>query len=59
MSLPSFSEADLRSGTESPTKPGVYWFQSETMARALLVEVRVTNEELTKMVLFSVAIVLN
>jgi hypothetical protein len=44
---PSFSEADLRSGTESPTKPGVYWFQSETMARALLVEVRVMNEELT------------
>jgi hypothetical protein len=47
MSLPSFSEADLRSGTESPTKPGVYWFQSETMARALMVEVRVMNEELT------------
>ena len=53
MSIPSkrnstsFSEADLRSGTESPTKPGVYWFQSETMARALMVEVRVMNGELT------------
>jgi len=53
MSIPSkrnsasFSEADLRCGTESPTKPGVYWFQSETMARALMVEVRVMNGELT------------
>ena len=53
MSIPSkrnsasFSEADLLNGTESPTKPGVYWFQSETMARALMVEVRVMNGELT------------
>jgi hypothetical protein len=43
----SFSKADLASGTESPTKPGVYWFQSRTMARALMVEVRVMNGELT------------
>jgi len=43
----SFSEADLGSGTEFPTKPGVYWFQSKTMARALMVEVRVMNGELT------------
>jgi hypothetical protein len=53
MSIPSkhnsasFSEADLGRGTASPTKPGVYWFQSETMARALLVEVRAMNGELT------------
>ncbi len=53
MSIPSkhnsasFSEADLGRGTASPTKPGVYWFQSETMARALMVEVRVMNGELT------------
>ena len=50
MSIPSknnsasFSKADLGSGTTSPTKPGVYWFQSENMARALMVEVRVMNE---------------
>jgi len=53
MSIPSksnsasFSEADLGSSTELPTKPGVYWFQSENMVRALMVEVRVMNEELT------------
>lgn len=53
MSIPSksnsasFSEADLAGGTESPTMPGVYWFQSRTMARALMVEVRVLNGELT------------
>ena len=53
MSIPSkhnsasFSEADLGSGTASPTKPGVYWFQSKTMAKALMVEIRVMNEELT------------
>ena len=43
----SFSEADIRRGTESPTKPGIYWFQSENMAKALMVEVRMINEELT------------
>lgn len=53
MSIPSksnstsFAEADLASGTESPTKPGVCWFQNETPSRAMLVEVRVTNGELT------------
>jgi hypothetical protein len=53
MSIPSksnsasFSEADLWSGTEFPTKPGVYWFRSETMVRALMVEVRAMNGELT------------
>ena len=43
----SLPEADLRGGPESPTKPGVYWFQSEPMSRALMVEVRVTNGQLT------------
>jgi hypothetical protein len=53
MSIPSknnsasFSAADLGRGAASPTKPGVYWFQSKTMARALIVEVRVMNGELT------------
>ena len=53
MSIPSknnsasFSKADLGRGTASPTKPGVYWFQSENMARALMVAVRVMNGELT------------
>jgi hypothetical protein len=52
MSIPSksnstsFSETDLASGTESLTKPGIYWFQNETTSRAMLVEVRVTNGEL-------------
>jgi hypothetical protein len=41
------SEADLRSSTESPTQPGVYWFQPETMPREFMVEVRMTNGELT------------
>ena len=44
---PSLSEADLRGGPDSPTKPGVYWFHSETTSRALMVDVRVTNGELT------------
>jgi uncharacterized protein YqjF (DUF2071 family) len=43
----SQSEANLRGTIESPTKPGVYWFQSETMSRAMMVEVRVTNGQLT------------
>jgi hypothetical protein len=30
-----------------PTKPGIYWFRSETGTRAMLVEVRITNGELT------------
>ena len=40
-------EADLQGTMESPTKPGVYWFQPEPLTRALMVEVRVTNGELT------------
>src|SRR4249920_1958105 len=53
MSIPSknnsasFSKADLERGAASPTKLGVYWFQSENMARALMVEVRVMNGVLT------------
>jgi hypothetical protein len=41
------SEADLRGGPESPTKLGIYWFLPETLTKALMVEVRVTNGELT------------
>jgi hypothetical protein len=41
------SEGNLRGTTESPTTPGTYWFQSETMPRAMMVEVRVTNGQLT------------
>jgi hypothetical protein len=40
------TEADLRGGPETPTKPGVYWFQSESMFWAVMVEVRLTNGEL-------------
>jgi hypothetical protein len=39
-------EADLRGSPDSPTTPGVYWFQRETTSRAIMVEVRVTNGEL-------------
>jgi hypothetical protein len=30
-----------------PTRPGVYWYQPETMLRALMVEVRLTDGQLT------------
>ena len=39
-------EAEPRDAIESPTEPGVYWFQSETASRVLMVEVRVTNGQL-------------
>lgn len=42
---PSLSH--FRGGPESPTQPGAYWFQSETTSRELIVEVRVTNGQLT------------
>jgi len=40
-------EADRHGAMDSPTRPGVYWFQPEPLTRALMVEVRVTNGELT------------
>jgi hypothetical protein len=40
------SEADLPATTDAPTTPGVYWFQSESMFWAVMVEVRMTNGEL-------------
>jgi hypothetical protein len=42
----SLSEAALRGSPEAPTQPGTYWFQSETMPRAVMVDVRVTNGQL-------------
>jgi hypothetical protein len=30
-----------------PTEPGCYWFQPETMPRALMVDVRITKGQLT------------
>ena len=47
VNIPSPVVADLQGAMESPTKPGVYWFQPESLTRALMVEVRVTNGELT------------
>ena len=44
---PLQTRPDFHSGSESPTKPGVYWFHSETASRAMLVEVRMTNGNLT------------
>jgi hypothetical protein len=43
----SLPEADLRGSPESPTQPGAYRYQSETMSRAMMVDVRLTNGELT------------
>jgi len=43
---PLQARPDFQSGPESPTKPGVYWFHSETASRAMLVDVRVANGEL-------------
>ena len=37
----------FHSGSAPPTKPGVYWSHSETAWKALLVEVRLANGELT------------
>jgi hypothetical protein len=44
--LSSQSEGNFRGTTDSPTTPGVYWFQSESMFWAVMVEVRLTNGEL-------------
>ena len=44
---PSPSEADRGGGPESPTKPGVYWFQSESTSRALMVNVRLKDGKLS------------
>ena len=44
---PLQSRPNFHSGSAPLTKPGVYWFQSETAWKALLVEVRLTNGELT------------
>lgn len=41
------SETNLRGGSESPTQPGAYWFQRDTMSREITVDVRVTNGQLT------------
>ena len=41
------TEEDCLGDNESLTKPGVYWFQSGTTSRALMVEVRLTNGEFT------------
>jgi hypothetical protein len=33
--------------TEPPTKPGNYWFKREPASRAIMVDVRVTDGQLT------------
>jgi len=38
---------DSQWSTEPPTQPGCYWFRRESTSRALMVEVRMTNGELT------------
>jgi hypothetical protein len=43
--LSSQSEGNFRGTTEPPTTPGTYWFHSETMSRAVMVDVRVTDGE--------------
>jgi len=44
---PLQTRPDFHSGPESLTKPGVYWFHSETASRAMLVEVHMTDGKLT------------
>jgi hypothetical protein len=44
---PSPVTADIQESTEPPTQPGAYWFQGEATSRALMVEVRMTNGQLT------------
>ena len=59
-SLPGTNEADMTQAshqckvpalmprrTAPPTAPGVYWFQTETMHREMMVTVRLTNGQLT------------
>ena len=41
------SPSHLQMQNAPPTKPGVYWFQSATTSRELMVEVRETNGQLT------------
>ena len=43
----SIISSQVAHGTESPSKPGVYWFQSKNMAKALKVEVREIDGGLT------------
>jgi hypothetical protein len=44
--LDKMNEAALPGTTDAPTQPGTYWFQSETMPRAVMVDVRLMNGEL-------------
>jgi len=44
--IPQSSHQALDTMSESPTQPGVYWFQSESLFWAVMVEVRLTNGEL-------------
>jgi hypothetical protein len=39
-------EADRPGTTDSPTQPGVYWFQRDALSRAVMVDVRITDGEL-------------
>jgi len=39
--------ADLQGSVAPPAPPGAYWFQSDTTSRAQMVEVRVTNGQVT------------
>ena len=44
---PLQTRPDFHRGPEAPTKPGAYWFHCETAFYAMLVNVRLTNGELT------------
>jgi hypothetical protein len=44
--MEKMTEEDRPGDNESPTTPGTYWFQSETMPRAMMVEIRVVNGQL-------------
>jgi hypothetical protein len=44
---PSSVTADIPWSTAPPTQPGAYWFQGEPTSRAILLEVRMMDGQLT------------
>ena len=44
---PSPVAADIQWSNEPPTQPGAYWFQRELTSKAILLEVRMKDGQLT------------
>jgi hypothetical protein len=45
--LNTSSPPEIQWSTEPPTKPGTYWFKREPTSRAIMVDVRVREGQLT------------